>query len=142
MVAGLMALGFMYAASWVVRQTPKVLSLSTGALLLKEKSENENLRRIARLGFDIVRNIEEMSIGNQTFHLIEFSDDYSHPRLQFLRGKKLILTDEEAFFLSKAIESVESGEAVVPVNFNRFIEISEARFNDELFMEAISSKTA
>ena len=142
MVAGLMALGIVYGSSWVVRQTPKVMSLMTGALLWKAKSENDNLRRLARLGFDIVRDVEDPTFGRRTFHLIRFPKKGLHRRLQFLRGKRLLLTSEEAFLLSKAIKAVKDGERVVPVNFSKFIEVSEARREDERFMEAFSSKAA
>jgi hypothetical protein len=143
MVAGLMALGIMYGTSLVVRQSPKVFGLMTGALLLKAKRENENLQRLARLGFDVVRDVQDADFGRRTFHVVRFprSKKNLHRRLQFLRGKKLVLTSEEAFLLSKAIKAVEDGEAVVPVDFKKLIEISEARLNDEALRGAFSSKT-
>lgn len=142
MVAGIVAVGIVYGSTWVVRQAPKVGVMLTGLLLWKAKNENENLHRFTRLGFDIIRDMEDPTFGSRSFHAIRFSKEKLPDVLKFLGDVDLFLTSEEAFVLKKAMMAVRDGEPVVPINFKKFVEVSEARLNDERFMKSVSSKEA
>lgn len=140
MVAAVMAASMVYGSFWVVRQTPKVFGLLTAALLWKEKKKTNDYERLSRLGFDIIRDMNDPTFGSREFHAICFDKEHLHSKLQFLAGVQLLLTSEEAFLLTSGMKRVVSGDRVVPVDFDKFIDVSNARLSDEAFLKNVMSK--
>lgn len=134
------ALGVVYGASWFLRQTPKLITVTTGFLLVRETEKTKYYERLGRLGFDIIRDRENLSNGEFEFRAIHFEKGSLHRRLRFLEEKKLFLKEDEVFILDKAMKSVEAGETISGDEFKRLVSISEARLADEEFMKSFESK--
>jgi len=134
------ALGVVYGASWFLRQTPKLLTVTTGFLLVREQEKTKFYERLGRLGFDIIRDRENLAKGEFEFRAILFERGTLHRRLRFLEEKKLLLKEDEVFILDKAMKSIEDGETISGDEFRRLISISEARLADKEFMSSFESK--
>lgn len=139
--AGIVAGGIVYSSFWVTRQVPKVFTATTVALLVREKEKVAAYKRMARLGFDIIRDIDDVSFGSRKWFLVCFPKKSLHRDLKFLEMVPLVLTSEEAFVLKKAKEAVENGENV-PFSFETLIDASAERINDESFVETFLSREA
>lgn len=139
--AGIIAGGLVYGSFWAVKQAPKVFTATTVALLVREKEKNARYKRMARMGFDIIRDLDDVSFGSRRWYLVCFPKKSLHPDLKFLERVPLVLTEEETFILKKAKTSVENGE-MTPFSFQKLIEVSEERLNDEDFVEVFLTQEA
>lgn len=134
------AVGVVYGSMWIVRQTSKIASIVTGVLLMKTQERNNRNHRLARLGFDILRDLEDPTFGAHEFHAIRFDKEKLHPRLKFLGDIDLFITSEELFLLKSGMDAIRNEEEVVPVDFRRLIEVSEERLRDEEFIRTITGE--
>lgn len=134
------AVGVVYGSMWVVRQAPKIASMVTGALLMKTTERNNRNHRLARLGFDILRDLEDETFGTREFHAVRFDGEKMHPRLKFLGDVDLFVTSEELFLLKSGMDAVKNGDEVVPVDFRRIIDVSQERLNDKEFIQTITGE--
>jgi hypothetical protein len=143
MVSLLGALGIVYGSTWFLRQTPKLLTVTTGFLLVREKEKTKHYERMARLGFDIIRDrsiLTENPEDGFEFRMIEFPAGTLHRRLRFLEKQTLFLKEDEVFVLDKAMKEIEQGGTISGDEFTRLISISKERLADEEFMRSFQSK--
>lgn len=139
MVSLLGALGIVYGSTWFLRQTPKLLTVTTGFLLVREKEKTKHYERMARLGFDIIRDRSVLTDNSEDefeFKMIEFPPGTLHRRLRFLEKEVLFLKEDEVFILDKAMREIEQGGVISGNEFTRLISISKARLADEEFMKS------
>ncbi len=139
--AGIVAGGLVYSSFWVVRQVPKAASAVTVALLVREQQKNAQYKRMARMGFDIIQDMEDETFGRRRWYLVCFPKKSLCRDLKFLERVPLVLTAEEAFVLKKAKTSVENGEPT-PFNFLKLIDRSTARIEDDEFVETFLTREA
>mgnify|MGYP000849093285 CR=1 FL=1 len=143
MVSLLGALGIVYGSTWFLRQTPKLVTMTTGFLLVREKEKTKHYERMARLGFDIIRDrsvLTESPEDGFEFRMIEFPPGTLHRRLRFLEKEVLFLKEDEVFILDKAMHEIEQGGVISGDEFTRLISISKERLADEEFMRSFQSK--
>jgi hypothetical protein len=142
MVSLLGALGIVYGSTWFIRQTPKLLTMTTGFLLVREKEKTKHYERMARLGFDIIRDRSVLSNQEDEveFKVIEFRAGSLHRRLRFLEKEVLFLKEDEIFILDKAMHEIEQGGVIPGDEFTRLISISKERLADEEFMKSFEPK--
>ncbi len=128
MFAFVVGTGLVYGATWVARKVPSLLGALVPVLYVREKQRADRLQEIAtEMDLQLKRRLSPYYDENTEFSLVQLNN-VPH-RLRYLQDKKLLLTDEELFFLSKLIEAANKGEET-PFDISKLVRATEERLLD------------